>query len=241
MWDFLRLIFLKQCVLVASGFHSLFWRVFFWVALLNTPFVSLWIRPRSLQRRVWLAGLTPHPSVSGVSSGVFSDSDPHPNPKGLVNSNSHPNPNPGAVSAACGAQARLLAPLQLRRFLRHPCAQQRLCYSWLQTNCLVFNDAALILDAQSTAFFPPFIVLSLGAHGPALRQEGLVSILHPLRRWLPAGQAPAGGRGASAPSFLLCVCTVASRQLFRAPPGATASPRAPWAPHGLQLVGWDCG
>ena len=191
---FWRLIFLKQCVLATSGLHSLFRRVFFWVALPSTPFVSLWIRPWSRQLRVWLAGLTPRPSVSGVSSGVFSDphpdSDPHPNPKGLVNSNSHPNPHPGAVSAACGSQARLLAPLRLRRFPRHPCAQQCLDCSWLQICCLVFNDAALILDSQSTASFPPFIALSLGAHGPALWQKGLVSILRPLRRRLPAGRQP---------------------------------------------------
>lgn len=206
---FWRLIFLKQCVLATSGLHSLFRRVFFWVALPSTPFVSLWIRPWSRQLRVWLAGLTPRPSVSGVSSGVFSDphpdSDPHPNPKGLVNSNSHPNPHPGAVSAACGSQARLLAPLRLRRFPRHPCAQQCLDCSWLQICCLVFNDAALILDSQSTASFPPFIALSLGAHGPALRQKGLVSILRPLRRRLPAGRQP---RWAAVAPLLLVSCCV---------------------------------
>lgn len=50
VWDFFHPVFLKQHVLFTSGFHSLFWRVFFWVALLNTPFVCLWIRPQSRQR-----------------------------------------------------------------------------------------------------------------------------------------------------------------------------------------------
>lgn len=52
--DFLRLIFLKRCVLVASD-STPYFGGFSSAALLNTPFVSLWIRPRSRQPRVAFA------------------------------------------------------------------------------------------------------------------------------------------------------------------------------------------
>lgn len=70
VWDFLHPVFLKQHVLFTSGFHSIL-EGFLLVALLNTPFVCLWIRPQSHQRpRVTRSrGL----SASGVSSGVLSD------------------------------------------------------------------------------------------------------------------------------------------------------------------------
>lgn len=173
---------------------------------------------------MWLAGLTPHPQFL-VSAQAFSLTLTRLTlTLGVSALTLTPILTPEPSAAPSGRVARKAPsppPLQLRRFLRHPCAQQRLCYSWLQTNCLVFNDASSV-SFNTTAFFPIYGAVS---HRPAFWQEG-PSEHH------PAPLAQGGSLGGQAqrvapwhlcPLVSCCVCTVAFASFPGLLPGATAS------------------